>query len=377
MKIKRQEPGEGSRDEEFILNVGETIKDYSYQITVEEQKLTKEEANELLLAAKDEIDHSFFGKNQAGEDETARYVTADVNPRTVYQNGLVEAEWFFSDYQIVDEEGKIEQEELPEEGIFIETQVLLSCGEIEQEYQFGFRVYPRPLDEKAQLLKLIDNEIKKSQEKQGEEYLELPEEISGQKLSWEQPREHYGYKLVVLFAAALVLGKIAQREKEKEKQKKREEQLKLDYPEMVSKLTILLGAGMSVKQAWNKISDQYRGDEKNKKERPRLVYEEMMKTSREMEDGMGERSAYQRFAERTGVQLYRRFVRLLLQNMSKGSAGIYELLELETQNAYLERKNYAKKRGEEAGTKMLLPMMLMLGIVMAIVLVPALISFQI
>ena len=146
---------------------------------------------------------------------------------------------------------------------------------------------------------------------------------------------------------------------------------------MVSKLTILLGAGMSVKQAWNKISDQYRGDEKNKKERPRLVYEEMMKTSREMEDGMGERSAYQRFAERTGVQLYRRFVRLLLQNMSKGSAGIYELLELETQNAYLERKNYAKKRGEEAGTKMLLPMMLMLGIVMAIVLVPALISFQI
>ena len=102
-----------------------------------------------------------------------------------------------------------------------------------------------------------------------------------------------------------------------------------------------------------------------------------MKTNREICDGLSERAAYQKFAERTGIPMYRRFVRLLLQNLSKGSAGLYALLEQETENAYIQRRNFAKKRGEEAGTKMLFPMILMLAIVMAIVLVPAVVSFQI
>lgn len=36
-----------------------------------------------------------------------------------------------------------------------------------------------------------------------------------------------------------------------------------------------------------------------------------------------------------------------------------------------------KRYGEEAGTKLLFPMMLMLGIVMVILLVPAMLAFQI
>lgn len=36
-----------------------------------------------------------------------------------------------------------------------------------------------------------------------------------------------------------------------------------------------------------------------------------------------------------------------------------------------------KRYGEEAGTKLLFPMMLMLGIVMVILLVPAVLAFQI
>lgn len=53
------------------------------------------------------------------------------------------------------------------------------------------------------------------------------------------------------------------------------------------------------------------------------------------------------------------------------------LLEQEAEEAFEERKNSAKKLGEEAGTKLLFPMLLMLGIVIAIIMVPALLSFQI
>ena len=53
------------------------------------------------------------------------------------------------------------------------------------------------------------------------------------------------------------------------------------------------------------------------------------------------------------------------------------MLEQETENALEERKALAKKLGEEAGTKLLLPMMLMLGIVIAIIMVPAVLSFNV
>ena len=52
-----------------------------------------------------------------------------------------------------------------------------------------------------------------------------------------------------------------------------------------------------------------------------------------------------------------------------------QLLEQEVSDAFEERKNLAKKSGEEAGTKMLFPMM-MFGIIIVIIMVPAFLSLQ-
>ena len=40
------------------------------------------------------------------------------------------------------------------------------------------------------------------------------------------------------------------KEKQKEKMQEKEKQMLLDYPEAVNKLTLFLGAGMTVKKAW-------------------------------------------------------------------------------------------------------------------------------
>ena len=101
----------------------------------------------------------------------------------------------------------------------------------------------------------------------------------------------------------------------------------------------------------------------------------MLVTSHEIQDGIGERIAYQRFGERTGVNEYHRLSRLLVQNLQKGSRSICSVLEDEAENAYEQRRLLAKKIGEEAGTKMLVPLMLMMIIVIAIVIVPATLSF--
>lgn len=153
--------------------------------------------------------------------------------------------------------------------------------------------------------------------------------------------------------------------------------MRLDYPEVVNKLLILLGAGMSLKQAWDKISARYSDKRPKETKSPRYIYEEMLVTSHEISDGESERRAYQNFGERTGLGVYHRLVRILIQNLNTGSRGLCQLLEQESQTALEERRALARKLGEEAGTRLLLPMMLMLVIVIAIIMVPAMLSFNV
>ena len=51
------------------------------------------------------------------------------------------------------------------------------------------------------------------------------------------------------------------------------------------------------------------------------------------------------------------------------------MLLQEVQNAFEERKNLARKLGEEAGSKMMLPLFMLLGVVLVIVTVPAFLAF--
>ena len=150
----------------------------------------------------------------------------------------------------------------------------------------------------------------------------------------------------------------------------------LTYPEMVNKLTLLLGAGMSMASAWEKIALTYKRQSEQGQVKKSPVYEEMLVAYHEMQDGIGERNAYLRFGERCGLTQYRKMVSLITQNVRKGQKELTKLLEDEADEAFHLRKELAKKAGEEAGTKLLMPMMIMLALVMAVILVPACMSFQ-
>lgn len=72
---------------------------------------------------------------------------------------------------------------------------------------------------------------------------------------------------------------------------------------------------------------------------------------------------------------YIRLGTVLSQNLRKGTKGLNTMLEQEAAASFMERKNNARKLGEKAGTKLLFPMLLMLGIVLVILMVPAFLSF--
>lgn len=76
--------------------------------------------------------------------------------------------------------------------------------------------------------------------------------------------------------------------------------------------------------------------------------------------------AYQEFAKRCDLQPYRKLVSLLVSGQKIGNRNLMDKLEEEAERVFLERKNTARKLGEEASTKLLIPMMLMLMVVMGI-----------
>ena len=90
-----------------------------------------------------------------------------------------------------------------------------------------------------------------------------------------------------------------------------------------------------------------------------------------MKNGVSESAAYENFGKRCGLPCYIKLGTMLSQNLQKGSRGLVGILEKEAVSALEERKNAAKKLGEQAGTKILFPMIMMLGVVMAALIVPA------
>lgn len=175
-----------------------------------------------------------------------------------------------------------------------------------------------------------------------------------------------------MMGAALAVG-IFFREKEEKKrsQTEREKQMMLDYPDIVSKLSLLLGAGMNISLAWEKIALTYQRKQQEGEIKQHYAYEEMLMVLYEVRDGVAELQAYENFGRRCQLSAYRKLSALIVQNVRKGAKGMQKLLEEEEQEAYEQRKARAKQTGEEASTKLLLPMGIMLAIVLAIMIIPA------
>jgi hypothetical protein len=370
-QIARGSPGSRSDQVELILDAGDVVKNYDYEVVVPAEGITQTQASEYFTQAKEEVEQTFYS-----DGDSAECVTASVHMEESYVDGLVRAEWSLDSYHVMDTSGAIVEDALDEDGEMVQATAEMSCGDYREEYVFSFMVYPRELSGEERLLQAVQTAIEEQSAKKGDSYLTLPDEVDGVTLQWREKKQHLVWKVLFFEILVLILLRLAVLERAKTAEKERKEQMLLDYSDVVSKLLILLGSGMTLKQSWNRISAQYLDKRQKKEIAQHYVYEEMLITNHAICDGESEHKAYQKFGERTGLGAYQRLMRILLQNMQTGSRGICQLLEQESQSALEERKALARKLGEEAGTKMLLPLMLMLGIVIAIIMVPAMLSFQ-
>lgn len=364
-RIQRAPIGEEEENLNLLVQLDGTDKEYTYEIKVEPILATREQAEQFFDAAIAEIDRDF------------QEVGKQVPIKTEYQDGVVEAEWSFEPSGLVRADGSLVTEKGNGESNLIHANVVLSCDNYETIYSFPFEVVQEPLTEEEELLQTLDAWVSEQMLKEGQEIIELPKELGGVSLHWSEQRENLFGKILILEGIAFLLLIIMQRKKKTKEEQKRCQILEREYMGLVSQLNILVGAGMTIRQAWIKIANRYWDKKQQGQIETNPVYEGVLRMSRRLSEGEGERMAYQHFGEEMQLMCYQKLIRCLISNLEKGSKGIGDLLEQESRLSYEQRIMQAKKLGEEASTKLLFPLMLMMLVVMAVVIIPAILGFSV
>lgn len=354
--------------EEELKAVAEGEKETnSILVTVTPRQLTDEEIKEAFLRAEEEIEESLPGENSSLDE-----VRGGLKLIKTAAEGTVEVDWTVTPFGIIDDGGAVTGE-VSQEGELVNLSAELSCQDQKAEYKAFARIYPPKLDEKGRFLADMEEAVAKAdQEGINEDIMVLPREISGRNITWVEE----GVPLPQMICAFSLLAAVCMYfRKDSDIHKRaglRRRQLILDYPQMLFKMSMLLGAGLTIREAFTKIAFEYRSSAGKDK---RAVYEEMLYSCREMQRGVAEADAYENFGRRCQETCYVKLGAVLAQHLKKGSKGLGEFLETEAINALEERRQMVQKMGEEAGTKLLLPMMLMLILVLVILMVPAVMSF--
>lgn len=336
-------------------------------IRVSSRLISEAEAGERFSqAAKllpDRIRGSNLSLEQVQSDLELPDSVDELGIRLVWESGAPE----YMDHMGCLKEGRRQAE--PREVTLTVTMTLQAYSSRET---FSVRILPEPAPDWEERL---SEELERQEAgARAEQEFVLPEIFEGERLSFVQPKDRS--KQIRLALLPAIAGLLIAAEKgqtgEREKQKRREK-IAEDYPEFVVKMTVLYQAGLSMRSVWERIGS----DEKRKGDKLRPLYEEVCFACNSMADGVSEPEAYRQFGQRCCTDSCLKLGNLLAGNVRRGTAHLSAMMAEESERAWELRKHRARRNGEKAGTKMLVPMFMMFGVILAMVVIPAFYSFMI
>ncbi|APQ62072.1 type II secretion protein F [Paenibacillus polymyxa] len=150
------------------------------------------------------------------------------------------------------------------------------------------------------------------------------------------------------------------------KVQKRDQQILLELPELLSKMMLLVGAGETVQRALLHCVERKGADT----EHP--LYRELRQTVAEWESGFSFQQAFEHLSKRCGIQEMTVFTTTVLLNMRRGGSDFVMALRELSQTLWGKRTSISRTRGEQASSKLVFPMALILLTVIVLVGAPAL-----
>lgn len=373
LRIRRPDPGTSAEEQKIHTILRENQKTTEEEFTV--MVRPREYSDKELMELKEEA-FAYVWKQVKGNNKSLNKVRSALNLITKIPNNPFQISWSLDESGLVNEDGTINNKKLGDK-VVTAIRACLAYEKMEEYVDIPLAVYPyqwswkeRVKDSFEKMLQQTDEDSRTKSE------FSISGKAGNVDVAYKKEKRNTAQKILFCGMFTCTGMWIYWEETIKKKRKKHDVVCSLAYPGIVYKLTLLLGAGMTLKGAWHRIIEDLGKERVEKKLEEGYVYEEMVITWNEMENGMSELEAYSRFGKRMKLRSYLRFSSFITQNMKKGTKGFLLQLETEAREAQEERKQLARKLGEEAGTKLLLPMILMLLIVLVIIMLPAFLSLS-
>ena len=165
--------------------------------------------------------------------------------------------------------------------------------------------------------------------------------------------------LLLLATAIAVAGIwISQISEMKKTVDRRREACLNEFPNVISKLALLVSSGMILFQAWSAVAESREGE----------IYDLMRRACQDVGNGMSESDAYYRFGVLSDCQDIRKFSSMLVQSLEKGGSELTMFLMQQSKELWSQKRQRALQEGDAAAAKLLVPTVLMLAGIMLIIL---------
>ena len=147
---------------------------------------------------------------------------------------------------------------------------------------------------------------------------------------------------------------------------KRREAISRQFPNVVSKLALLVTSGMIMDRAWRETAYSQELE----------LYQEMRRTSDDLANLVDPATAYSNFINRCNTKETTKLASAIIQNQSKGNAEIGILLKNMAHEAWQDRRHTAKRDSEKANSKLMIPTMLLFLAILIMIMVPVAMNFS-
>lgn len=364
-ELSRPGKGADSVTEHLQVQIGEDKT--PIDVTVAAVPYDRKEEQTRIREASKNLETIFLGQNTSLD-----HVTMDLHMPTQIGDSEVTVQWYLDSWKYLEPDGTLKNEGL-EEPIWIQVQALLSFGEENLTWNRTIQICPPEAPDTAMMVRMLQYQLQECQAGY-EETVQLPAEVSEQAVTW-YPQRDTRWLWTTLLTGAVLCGLWTGKKREDEQRlQKYERKMQLAYPDIVNRLSLYMGAGISIRHAWERI---IRGYEKQRQMTGNSedAYEQMKLALRQMQNGVAETVAYEQFGMDCRLSSYLKLGTLLSQNLRLGTGNLAEMLKAEAKDAFEDRKALARKIGEECESRLLLPMLLMLLSILIMIMYPAVSSF--
>lgn len=358
-RLNKSNPGEGTKKQELMIRT-EDIEE-KVQIELAEYKYSEKEFKEII-----EKNYSRWQDVIADKNKSLNSITSNINLTNKFLEYPFDINYIIEEKDIINDKGEINFFNIKKPKK-IDIKVIISYGEYSITKNINIRINNLPIDEVDKIKSEIIREVNVQNNNTNLKSIILPRLINKKKIYYGSIAQDNS--LVILFASIIIaiIVYLNEDKKLKEKVRDRKMELKVELPLFLSKLAILNSAGLSISNAIIRISS-------NKKNNSKILYSELKILANKLKSGMSIRQALEEFSEKIDIPEYSKLCTMLYSNIKKGGNGLSEQLLLNAKSIYKDKDAVIKVKTEKAGTKLLIPMGMMLGVVLLITIIPAFIN---